>query len=57
MTKPIEFEKFIPAALRLYEISVSIERANDHGLRQNALASHLVDARADALPKPPTRFS
>ena len=56
MTKPIEFEKFIQAVLRLDEFSVSIERMNHRPLPQNALAVHGVDARDGVRPKPPTPF-
>ena len=56
MTKPIEFEKFIQAVLRLDEFSVSIERMNHRPLPQNALAAHGVDARDGVRPKPPTPF-
>ena len=56
MTKPIEFEKFIQAVLRLDEFSVSIERMNHRPLPQNALAAHGVDARDGVRPKLPTPF-
>lgn len=56
VTKPIEFEKFIQAVLRLDEFSVSNERMNDRILPQNALAAHGVGARTGARPKAPTRF-
>ena len=56
LTKPIEFEKFIQAVLRLDEFSVSIERMNRNPPPQNAHAAHGFDAGDDARPKPPLPF-
>lgn len=56
VTKPIEFEKFIQAVLRLDEFSVSVERMNDRPAAQNALAAHGAAASGEGRPKPPISF-
>jgi two-component system response regulator len=60
MTKPIEFDKFIQAVLRLDAFSVSIERMENQGRPRSALAAHGastgINAGVSARPKPPIPF-
>ena len=56
MTKPIEFEKFIQAVLRLNEFSVSIERMDRQNIARNPMAAHGADAALGEQPKPPIPF-